>query len=575
MRRIVIIVTLLSIFSLLGKAEVDPNFYIYLCFGQSNMEGRAEAEDMDYHVDPRFQMMAARDFTNPKRTKGEWYTATPPIANPGARIGMADYFGRTMVAALPAEIKVGVINIAIGGISIEGFIPDELDEYIANADISIKEAAKAFDNNPYQRLVDMGKAAQESGVIKGILLHHGESNNGDGKWTEKVKSVYTSLLKDLNLKAEDVPLFAGEVVGTEYNGLCALNNVVINKLPEIIESSYIIHSNGCPPQDDKLHFTANSYRIMGKRYAYEVLREMGLEIKASEKYDFPNNLKGFYELTHLNESDEIILNTGRSTKLSLWGTFADGHAEDLTYETTFASDDFTIDGNIITAYKAKKGTVTAIHTDFFGHTHKAIIDVNAIDRGPNRLLVVDNGEAGENLWDKQCNTTLGIPMKAGKEYIMKATIKSDNSNAVIWPILTKENSDGSNNIQYLNFITPTPFFIEYTWEFQAEHDYENIQFEFGKLADKVYFDDVSCKEKGTDIEMITNGDFENDDLSKWEIIMDSQRFSIEYENPTSGIKTQKMIQELPNSLYFNLKGQQTEMPTKGFYIKNGKLMIIK
>lgn len=166
-------------------------------------------------------------------------------------------------------------------------------------------------------------------------------------------------------------------------------------------------------------------------------------------------------------------------------------------------------------------------------------------------------------------------MKAGKEYIMKATIKSDNSNAVIWPILTKENSDGSNNIQYLNFITPTPFFIEYTWEFQAEHDYENIQFEFGKLADKVYFDDVSCKEKGTDIEMITNGDFENDDLSKWEIIMDSQRFSIEYENPTSGIKTQKMIQELPNSLYFNLKGQQTEMPTKGFYIKNGKLMIIK
>ena len=75
--------------------------------------------------------------------------------------------------------------------------------------------------------------------------------------------------------------------------------------------------------------------------------------------------------------------------------------------------------------------------------------------------------------------------------------------------------------------------------------------------------------------MIINGDFENDDLSKWEIIMDSQRFSIEYENSTSGIEKQTMIQELPNSLYFNLKGQQTEMPTKGFYIKNGKLMIIK
>ena len=26
------------------KAEVDPNYYIYLCFGQSNMEGNAKAE---------------------------------------------------------------------------------------------------------------------------------------------------------------------------------------------------------------------------------------------------------------------------------------------------------------------------------------------------------------------------------------------------------------------------------------------------------------------------------------------------------------------------------------------------
>ena len=41
------------------RAEVDPNFYIYICFGQSNMEGNAQWEAQDVgNVDPRFQMLA-------------------------------------------------------------------------------------------------------------------------------------------------------------------------------------------------------------------------------------------------------------------------------------------------------------------------------------------------------------------------------------------------------------------------------------------------------------------------------------------------------------------------------------
>ena len=98
-----------------AKAEVDPNFYIYLCFGQSNMEGNAtpEAVDKDY-VNPRFQMLACVDFTSPKRKMGEWYTAYPPIVRQGTGLGIADYFGRTMVKNLPENIRVGVVDVAIG-----------------------------------------------------------------------------------------------------------------------------------------------------------------------------------------------------------------------------------------------------------------------------------------------------------------------------------------------------------------------------------------------------------------------------------------------------------------------------
>lgn len=56
----------------------DPNFHIYLCLGQSNMEGNAQVEDVDrQNVPERFKMMAAVDFSNPARTKGEWYVAQP------------------------------------------------------------------------------------------------------------------------------------------------------------------------------------------------------------------------------------------------------------------------------------------------------------------------------------------------------------------------------------------------------------------------------------------------------------------------------------------------------------------
>ena len=61
---------LMALSSFLGvKGEVDPNFYIYICFGQSNMEGNAKWEAQDVgNVDPRFQMLATCNFTSPKRT---------------------------------------------------------------------------------------------------------------------------------------------------------------------------------------------------------------------------------------------------------------------------------------------------------------------------------------------------------------------------------------------------------------------------------------------------------------------------------------------------------------------------
>ena len=77
MKKIMLITVLLATRLLGANADVDPNFYIYLCFGQSNMEGNAQPESIDKsNVDSRFKMLATTDFSNPSRKMGQWYTAT-------------------------------------------------------------------------------------------------------------------------------------------------------------------------------------------------------------------------------------------------------------------------------------------------------------------------------------------------------------------------------------------------------------------------------------------------------------------------------------------------------------------
>ena len=304
------------------ETKDEPQFYVYLCFGQSNMEGNATPEAQDKTVDPRFQMMACVDFTSPKRKMGEWYDATPPLVRQGTGLGMADYFGRTMVANLPENVKVGVIDVALGGTKIEGFISEEVAGYIKNEADWLKNYFKAYNNDPYKRMVDMAKIAQQTGVIKGILLHQGESNNGQQDWPKKVKLIYDRLMEDLNLNPEEVPLFVGETVSQAAGGSCYHHNAVIAKVPTVIPNSYVISSAGCPQRGDGLHFTGAGYRTMGKRYAQAALKVLGIEANIEEDTPTPPTEfeldKKFTSLAEIGNTPVVIYD--ENTKKALYGS---------------------------------------------------------------------------------------------------------------------------------------------------------------------------------------------------------------------------------------------------------------
>lgn len=262
----------------IGAQAQDPNLHIYLCLGQSNMEGPARIEPQDTTVNARFKVLESVDCPELGRVKGQWYTAKPPLCRCNTRLSPADYFGRTMVANLPESIRIGVVHVAVAGSKIEifdkGLYQGYLDSSAADKPWMIN-MAKQYGGNPYARLVEMAKLAQKEGVIKGILLHQGESNTGDKAWPAKVQKIYNDLLADLNLAPNSVPLLAGELVNADQGGKCASMNTIIATLPQTIPMAYVIPSRGLSAVPDKLHFTSEGIRVFGKRYAAKMLTLLG------------------------------------------------------------------------------------------------------------------------------------------------------------------------------------------------------------------------------------------------------------------------------------------------------------
>lgn len=267
------------------EQKPDPKFYIFLCFGQSNMAGGEEPGPQDMtNKDECLRKMTEADKPRQNMKMGQWYLTKPPVDRSINQLRIADFFGWTVLQNLPDGYRVGVINVSVPGCKIELFEKDTYAEYLAGAESWMKDTCKQYGDNPYQRLVDLAKIAQKDGVIKGFLLHQGESNPNDEQWCNKVKGIYGNLIKDLNLKPEDTPLIAGELKQTEDGGACgAFNTVVLKNLPDALPNSYIISSKGCEGARDGFHFTVNGYRQLGINYAKKMLEILGYEYKEAEK----------------------------------------------------------------------------------------------------------------------------------------------------------------------------------------------------------------------------------------------------------------------------------------------------
>ena len=162
--------------------------------------------------------------------------------------------------------------------------------------------------------------------------------------------------------------------------------------------------------------------------------------------------------------------------------------------------------------------------------------------GENPCIVFNNGDAGANQWDKQGIYSLPTPMVKGKTYIVKASVKTEDDypdgTFGLWPIWdaspNKNQWGGSDDVQYLPSYATSKNFTDLQWEFEANFDHDKLQFVFGKVAGKVCIDNVSCKEKGSDEEMIVNGTFDANSTDGWAANWGGPSFAIEGQATAGG-----------------------------------------
>ena len=249
----------------------DQNFWIFLCFGQSNMAGQAPIEQQDSLVSDRYLSMATTNGGD-GRVLGTWRKAIPPLCRHDAHLGPVDYFGRTLLDVVPKDVRIGIVSVAVEGCPITFFDKDKNAALIAKEERDwMNGILNQYGRDPYRRLLDMAKLAVKDGVVKGILLHQGETDAYNEQWHKEVRKIYRDLQMELKFDSAAVPLLVGEVVRKEYGGICAHANPTINDIANHYPNTYVVSSEGCLPSSDNLHFSSEGYRQLGRHYALKYL----------------------------------------------------------------------------------------------------------------------------------------------------------------------------------------------------------------------------------------------------------------------------------------------------------------
>ena len=218
--------------------------------GQSNMAGRGIVQPDD--TIPQSNIITINK-------KNEWIYAKDPLhfyqpKLTGLDCGMS--FAKYVAKNISNDITIAILPTAVGGSSINYWLNDSLFNGVQ------------LQSNLFEKI----KLAQQYGVLKGILWHQGESDA-----TKSNIPFYANNLKELfgiiRNKAgnQNLPIFVGELgaysVKKETKKNWSIINKIIHKVANKDLNIYVIQTSDLTPNNDNIHFDADSQRKLGQRYA--------------------------------------------------------------------------------------------------------------------------------------------------------------------------------------------------------------------------------------------------------------------------------------------------------------------
>jgi pimeloyl-ACP methyl ester carboxylesterase len=237
-------------FAASASLPAKERFHLFLLVGQSNMAGRGVVTPDDKVPHARVLML---------NKDGEWVPATDPLHfdKPTAvGVGLGRTFGIAVAEATPGVI-IGLIPCAVGGSPIDAWRPGVY--------------YPPTKSHPWDDAMRRAKLALESGTLKGILWHQGESDS-----TAELAPKYEAKLHDLigrlrsELRAPNTPFIAGQLgrfPDSPWNEFKAQVDQVHRALPTKVPHTAFVTADGLMHKGDKVHFDADSYRELGRRYA--------------------------------------------------------------------------------------------------------------------------------------------------------------------------------------------------------------------------------------------------------------------------------------------------------------------
>lgn len=238
-----------------GKLPPKEKLHVYIMAGQSNMAGRGIVEPQDTVINPRLITL---------NQEGQWVYAQEPLHHYEPSLQGLDCgksFGDHLISALPEDVFVALIPAAVGGSSIDQWLQDQTYREV-----------KLWSN-----LETLVSKANEHGTIKGVIWHQGESDaNPRGAQVYEVKM--KELIQKMRMLSgnPNLPFIMGELGGfwVKYKNPIQADQVnkILHQVAKEDKNAGIIITSDLHHKGDTLHFNGPSLRIMGERYATEMLK---------------------------------------------------------------------------------------------------------------------------------------------------------------------------------------------------------------------------------------------------------------------------------------------------------------